>query len=249
MRELQGCYEEAAGIIGPLSEPFSIVEKVERHRNYWRPSKVRILLLAESHVYTPPAESISMSYRGLIEPSDTPEPFVRFIYCLGYGEPDFVGSQIGNNYGTPQYWKIFASCLGDPNDPQTFAALLKTRNRHFPSRINAKAALLRRLRDHGVWLLDASILALYNPGGGQPEQPTKDKVLCACWDRYIGDQIDHVKPERIIVIGKNVGRVLNDRLREISGGQHIILSQPQARMSVEELKSTHQTYFRICNMR
>jgi hypothetical protein len=249
MKELQECYEEAVGIIGPLAEPFSVVENIERHRNYWRPSKVRILLLAESHVYTSPSESISMRYRNFIEPTHTPESFVRFVYCLGYGEPDFVGSRIGCNYGTPQYWKVFASCLEDPADPQTFAAILKTRNRHFPSRINAKATLLRRLRDHGVWLLDASILALYNPGGVQPNQLAKDKVLCVCWDRYIGDQIDQVKPERIIVIGKNVGRVLVGRLREISGGQHIILSQPQARMSVEELKSTHQTYFRICNLR
>jgi hypothetical protein len=246
MKEFFRCYEEAAQKLGAGAEAFPVVENVERHRRFWRPSKVRFLLLAESHVFTHADECVPMRPPELFEPRDTPESFVRFVYCLGYGETKFVGHTIGKNSGTPQYWKIFASCLRDPADPETFAPVLKTRNRVFRDRIKAKADLLCRLRDHGIWLVDASILALYRPGGAKPDPRTRDKLLSICWDRYIANVIHQAKSERIVVIGKRVGKVLEGRLRDMSGGTHIVVSQPQDRMSAQELQRTHQTYYQVC---
>jgi hypothetical protein len=244
--DLKRCYHEASKIIGAHCEPFSVIENVEKHRNYWRPHKVRILLLGESHVYTSSADSISMQYRDYIEPSNTPEIFARFVYCLGYGESDFVGNKIYKNNGTPQYWKVFASCISNPNNPEAFAPLLKTHNPHFISRINSKIRLLKRMRDSGVWLMDSSLLALYKPGGEKPNHHKRDKVIRVCWDRYIKHQIGRAKPDKIIIIGKNVGRALNGRIQEVSSGQHMILSQPQARMSTNEIKKTYESYYKEC---
>lgn len=247
MERLIKCYYKVAKILGDDAEHLKVVQNVELHRRFWKPAKVRVLLLAESHVYTHLSDCVSMRDRHLISPSDTPEPFVRLVYCLGYGEPDFVGHNVSENNGTWQFWKIFASCLAPPSSPTTFRPVLKGGNPDYKSRIYSKAAVLNGLRKKGVWLLDASILALYSPGGKKPDSSTREKILLTCWDEYIGYLMDESKPEKLIVIGKGVNSVLHDRIREIFGRPHIALPQPQKRMSSEELSQIHETYYAVCN--
>ena len=53
---------------GRTPEPASVLEAVDAHREYWRPSEVRVLLLAESHVMTTAVEAMATvslaPYRG-----------------------------------------------------------------------------------------------------------------------------------------------------------------------------------------
>lgn len=248
MEKLTECYHKAAKLLDD-PEDLSVVKNVELHRRFWKPSKVRVLLLAESHVYTDTDDCIPMRNRHSIDPSNTPEPFVKLVYCLGYGESDFVGRSISKNSGTPQYWKIFASCISPPGSPNTFAPILKKTTRDYKSRIKSKVEVLKELKERGIWLLDASILALYNPNSPEQRKPPlsiRTEVLSICWDNYIRSLVAESKPEKIIVIGKGVESVLHDRIKEISGGHHIVLNQPQARMSSKELQNTHETYYREC---
>jgi len=244
--QFERCYQKAGAILGPTAEPLSVATVVENHRRYWRPKSVHTVLLAESHVYTNPNECVAMRGRTLIHPCDTPESFVRLVYCLGYGEPDYVGRSVAPNSGTWQYWKIFSSCVTPPSN-ESFAPLLKTRNRTYASRIKAKVALLERLRSRGVWLVDASILALYRPGGARTGRRVCEHVLACCWDNYIGHVLQECRPRSIIVIGHNVARALTGRLDEITRGHHTVVSQPQAHVRSEEGRGIHETYFRVCN--
>jgi hypothetical protein len=49
MDQLRDCYERLRHIAGPGIESFDVVRTVEEYRQYWRPERVRLLLLAESH--------------------------------------------------------------------------------------------------------------------------------------------------------------------------------------------------------
>src|SRR3989442_14717671 len=92
-------------------ESVEAAEMVEAHRWAWKPKQVRLMLVAESHVYTK-TEELAFDYGGsqFIPPNlNVPSRYVRLIYCLGYGEnllaPDLTG-------GTPQFWTIFGALCG-----------------------------------------------------------------------------------------------------------------------------------------
>ena len=60
----------------------------ERHRWAWAPSRVRLVLIAESPFYTSP-QGFTLHVRRELLPPDArhaPSEFVRLIYCLGYGK-------------------------------------------------------------------------------------------------------------------------------------------------------------------
>ena len=52
METIQECHRRLAAILGPGAEPVEVLLRAEEHRRYWRPDRVRVVLLAESHVYT-----------------------------------------------------------------------------------------------------------------------------------------------------------------------------------------------------
>jgi hypothetical protein len=246
---LEKCYQKASSVLGEGAEQYSVVECVEAHRNYWRPKNVHTVLLAESHVYTPAADCIEMKplLRISNEPANVPSHFARFVYCRGYGEADYVGSSLARNPGTWQYWKIFSSCTTQPSS-ESFNQILKKTNIDPTARLVAKTDLLLRLRELGVWLIDASILALYTPGGGKPQYKTRKQILECCWDNYICDQIKAANPKSIIVIGGEVMKTLHSRLAAInkSGIDLYPVPQPQKRMKSDEIRNVHQTYFDVC---
>ena len=165
-RELERCYERARQHLGDGAEPFSVIEAGEKHRQFWRPTDVRVLLLAESHVYTRTDECVPMKGPARFGPEGVPENFIRLVYCLGYGEASYVGSHIASNLGTWQYWLIFSSCINSLGT-LPFKSVLKGNSPKFEDRLGTKIHLLNRLREMGVWLIDSSVLALYTPGGGK----------------------------------------------------------------------------------
>lgn len=246
---LDQCYDAVAPILGSNAEPLSAIQCVDRHRNYWRPERVHTILLAESHVHTPADECVQMKPNTPIflpaTAKEATSTFARFVYCLGYGESDYVGIKLAKNDGTPQYWKIFSSCVAQPSK-QSFAKILKGGNPNFADRLNSKINLLNQLKQMGVWLVDASVVALYRPGGAKPDQKKQAEIIHRCWDNYIGDQIASSKPHSIIVIGAGVKKALMSRLATLSGVEQHYVPQPQKRMSAKEINETHQLYFDVC---
>jgi hypothetical protein len=61
--------------------------------------------------------------------ADYPTRYVRFVYCLGYGENDLLDIDLENNTGTPQYWKIFSSCVAKNDKDLEFERVLKGKGR------------------------------------------------------------------------------------------------------------------------
>lgn len=223
---LEECHGQLARILGPSVEPIEVWRCAEEHRAYWRPKQVRVLLLAESHVYT----SISEVQRHVSVPNSLaagmPPGFVRLVYCLGYGENRLLDRPIATpqNSGTWQFWKIFYSCTNRVRTNEDFSPILKGKT-SFPERIRNKIALLRRLQEKGVWLVDTSLAAL------SPRRPTP-ATITAClrtsWDVYVGQVVRDAAPSHIICIGKGVSESLGIRLRNL-GIRVTEVFQPNAR--------------------
>jgi len=224
-------------------EPFCIVKSVNDHRNFWKPNKVKILLLAESHVYTSITEYDNiMRYDSIAELIGCPTNYVRLVYCLGYGEKDLV--KLTANSGTPQFWKIFVACINQ-NFYSESEKILLSKTPNFNQRLHNKISLLEKLKEKGIWLVDASIVALYNNNIKPPPKIMTD-VLRISWEQHVSKIIRETKPEKIIVIGKGVSKILEDELNKINIPFHV-QPQPQARLSKKDIEKTFEKYYEYCN--
>lgn len=202
-----------AELIGPQIEPIKVIRRVEEHRWFWRPTTPRVILLAESHVYTS-AQELARTIRAIpAVPHNSPAGFVRLVYCLGYGENAILDSCISSlrHSGTPQFWKVFVSCLNSVNRCDDFAGVQASRTQ-LSTRIRNKVRLLEALKESGVWLVDASIAALYFPGCAKPAPRTIEQALQASWDLYTGTVVAAAAPQAILCIGFGVARLLHSRL-------------------------------------
>ena len=224
-------------------EPFDIVKSVDDHRNFWKPKKVKVLLLAESHIHT----SVS-KYDNLMRYDDFPEligcptNYVKLVYCLGYGEQNLV--RLDGNTGTPQFWKIFASCVNQ-NFYSESEKILISKTLNFNQRLRNKISLLEKLKEKGIWLVDASIVALYNDNI-KPSPKIMKEIIEISWKQYVSKVIHEIKPDKIIVIGKGVSEILEDKLYKINIPFHI-QPQPQARLSKNDIEKTFEKYYELCN--
>lgn len=224
-------------------ESLEVVKSVDAHRNFWKPDKVKILLLAESHVYTSIQEHDTvMQYGRFHELEGCPANYVRLVYCLGYGE-EFL-ARINPNPGTPQYWKIFAACI-DENFRYEQEKILKTTTPNFTQRANNKISLLEKLKEKGIWLLDASIVALYNDSI-KPSDDVMAQVIQICWKQYISEIIQETNPQKIIIIGKGVSKFLDFELKKL-GIPFYVQPQPNSRLSSNEIKKMFERYYELCN--
>lgn len=224
-------------------EPARVLEAVHAHREYWRPVDVRVLLLAESHVMTPAvdaAASVSLAPFGL---ADSPSAFVRLVYCLGYGEPDLVTPPVSKNSGTPQFWKLLAACTGVMEG----GPVMKATEPEVGRRVVGKIELLQALRRRGVWLLDASPVALYAGGIRKPTSTQVRAALQVSWAAYAGEVVKVVSPRAVVVIGKTVHDVLGETLRATVSSSASVdwIYQPQARVSAEQHRAGRGTLARV----
>jgi hypothetical protein len=186
---------------GGWIEPFSSWENADAHRMYWRPEKVRVILLAESHVFTNEAEAELRCGLSAFTEEPIPDAFIKLVYCLGYGENDLLPQQVKPNAGTRQFWEILYSCLTCVGDMSDFAPIHKTKTPDLDQRINNKLNILHELRMRGIWLLDASLAALY-PKKNLPKGMYQE-CLRKSWP-YVSGMIDEASPEKIVVIGKTI---------------------------------------------
>ena len=137
----------------PFLEPetFEACWAAECHRKFWKPERIRLALIAESHVYTD-AEDLKSTIRRELLPADlkdSPAQFVRLIYCLGYGDNSLLTYRPRQSNQHTDFWDIFAECAG--MDPPA----------GYP--LTTRITILEKLKHRGVWLADASIHACMNP--------------------------------------------------------------------------------------
>jgi len=217
------CYERIRPLLtcknlGFPPEPAWAVSAVDDHRRHWRPKQVKVLLLAESHVYT--EDDFALNYRNFPELKSLPRKYVRLVYCLGYGERSLVEGKPSHNRGTPQFWKILSTCAGVSKNK-----VLKRSEPDDSLRIRNKSEVLNQLQQSGIWLQDASIVALYR-NGLKPPKRVREAIISECWAHYIFPQIREEDPHDVIVIGEHVyqilkrqphGEVITDWIRQPQG--------------------------------
>jgi hypothetical protein len=177
---------------------------VEKHRWYWRPPQVRVILIAESHIHTSAADLSLQIKRDSLPPiaQDTPPEFARIIYCLGYGEPELLsGTTKRRNAGTRQFWDLFGRLAGTGKQP-------RRRDRAFTERLNWKIQTLQTLQQKGVWVLDASLHAMYAPGGKRIPNSLKFALHQLWWNTYGSYLLVQMPTTKVWIIGKTVANDL-----------------------------------------
>jgi hypothetical protein len=216
-----------------LAEPPEAALAAEACRLAWRPPRLRLLLLAESHMATGAAE---LACRLRFPPGlDWPGPrrFVRHVYCAGYGEPAVVDppAAVPRNLGTLQYWRLLCATEGEamPAWPE----LRKSAGTGLAARLRAKAALLHRLCARGVWLTDASLVALAGPGQPRASPRRQAEALAESWRLYHGAVLPGLDPAHVVVVGLGVARALGPRLDAAFPGRWSAVPQPNARLPAE----------------
>lgn len=224
-------------------ESFKVVKSVDEHRNFWKPDKIRTLLLAESHVFTTDSEHDStLQYDGFTELKYCPTGYVKLVYCLGYGEHELT--KLLPHRGTPDFWKIFVSCISQ-NFRSESGKILVSQTTNFQQRIRNKISVLEKLKEKGIWLVDASIVALYNDAK-KPEPRIMEEVIKISWKHYVSKVIQESNPKKIIVIGKGVHKILEPELRRTGLPIHV-QTQPQGIRTTSGMIEAFQKYYRLCN--
>jgi len=183
-----------------------------------------------------------MRYYGFSELRECPTRYVKLVYCLGYGEKDMVN--VPTNRGTPQFWKIFVSCLNQ-NFNSEGKKILLSKTPEFLQRISNKISVLEQLKEKGVWLVDASIVALYNDTR-KPDPDMMERIIKISWKSYVSKVIQDRNPEKIIVIGKGVHKILERELRQTNIPIHV-QSQPQGIRTKAGIIEASEKYYKLCN--
>ena len=247
-RDLRKCYDEICQLDHQVEESFETIALIEDYRLYWKPKVVNVILLAESHVQTSDSERDALISQ--IEPiaalEGCPRNYARFVYCLGYGESELLSTdKVRKNSGTSQYWKLLFSCLKDVNPQDAFLPILK-RNRQFLQRIKNKISLLQGLRDSGIWLVDASIVALYNQAKKPPRRKL-DEIIRVSWEKYTREWIATERPSKVICVGKTVSMVVEQDARDLVGEKnYTAIDQPNAQITSKKHFENFQTVGSIC---
>jgi hypothetical protein len=193
-------------------ESFETVKAVQAHRDYWKPNKnnVRVVLLAESRVFTSDAERKATRINlKQLNSEGMPPDFVRFVYCLGYGEDELLISRAERNLGTPQFWKMFQACIGGPDKFREILKNKKTGEPNWQKRVKNKRALLSNMKERAIWLLDASVVALYPKEG---RQNNMGRAIEASLEHFIEPLLEKIGNPKVIVIGKGVHSLVGKKL-------------------------------------
>ena len=189
---------------GEVPEPVDIAISVEAHRHFWRPRRTKLVLVAESHVYTSGKDwSQKINYSAiplwLRKGNRTPpDQYVRLIYCIAYGEPRLVtnGKPDVAVGGTPDFWNIFGKCARMGGHPEP--------DDSFVNRIQWKLRTLRTLYKSGVWLLDASVHAIYRRFNQRLAPEAAAILHRQWWENYGQWLLGTLDDPAVFVIGKTV---------------------------------------------
>ena len=228
-------------------EPTEIIYNVYLLRKFWKPKKIKILLLAESHVWTELKEykTTINNISNLNLDENYPTNYSKFVYCLGYGENHILKKKIDRNNGTPQFWKLFYGLFYDLSK-ENKVNVAKTYIKDADVRISNKINLLNRMKEKGVWLLDASPIALYR-NGEKPNINFYKEVLDLSWKYYLKPYIEKERPDKIIIVGKQVYDTLEYNFIESKLNNIEWIYQPQGVRSKEAIKNNYKKLFSIAS--
>ena len=228
-----------------LVDSLEVIKTVEMYRQFWKPKQVKVILLAESHVYTTQEEykiKLDRTWLQRLIGSGSlnyPENFVRFVYCLGYGENSLLHKWLKSNQGTWQFWKIFSYCV-EINESN----VSKTSNPYFGSRLLSKVKILKLMMDRGIWLLDTSIVGLYKSGiKSYPE--LLNRIILTSWRDYVQKIVEESNPKHVIVVGKAVELAVKYDLKRLKI-DYTPIEAPQARLSSEQQQANYEKYREVC---
>lgn len=241
MQKLNETYLKLKQILGRDTESLESVQLVETYRRYLKPEKVRVVLLAESHVFTPD-EDRQIVVPPLSELPGCPTQYARFVYCLGYGEKKLTNSPLHpKRDGTPQFWKIFFSCNNPVSSLQDFSPILGQTTPN--QRLMNKIRLLKDLKEKGIWLVDASIVGLYKEG---KKIPNMFLALEESWRSYTREVVISANPEHVICIGKGVANIVENDLKRYFHHKYTVIPQPNAHLTSEQHRANFEKYSKLC---
>jgi len=193
-------------------ESLEIAIEVEKHRWCWKPKQPKLVLVAESHVFTTEQEAKFELDEFKIRPFLKPDAvllsnrFVRLVYCLAYGESDLLVPQTSqiSNTGTPLYWDVFGRvafrCPQPPPDDGT----------NFNDRMHWKIDTLRELYRMGIWLLDGSVHSIYRREQGRLPSEIQQELHKQWWQGYGKYLLSNCESPKLWVIGKMVYDCLSE---------------------------------------
>lgn len=245
---LRATYNRLLPMLGPAPEPFDSVQRAEDLRKHWQPNPVRLILLAESHILTSTGDLARQLAPNRAYPAGLPLGFVRHVYCPGYGEDALLSSprEQGDapNTGSWQFWNVLYSCLNRVTSNEDFAPLRKGQT-NISQRLAYKLNLLGQLRAKGVWLLDASIAALYSPGGkSKPTQAKVDEICQASWDGHVRALCQASNPQGILCIGRGVEAGLRKELGKL-GIPWGVVPQPTDWLTTQQRLDAFGAYYSV----
>lgn len=249
LRALHGKLSQLLAPYFNQAESYETIKLVDEYRQYWRPdssNKVNVILLAESHVFTTDTDR-QFKINPIESLPNCPMQYAKFVYCLAYGEDSLIQS---NNHpavrdGSPQFWKILFSCVNKIESNESFSKILKSRTKNDEQRILNKIELLKSLRDRGIWLVDASVMALYD-GGKKPSANVIRQAIRESWLCYTQNVIQEANPNHIIVVGRGVAEIVEPYLKTLEK-KYTVIPQPQAHLSAQEHLDNFKLYYDLCN--
>ena len=237
---LKECYEGVRRLFPSFEvDKFDIANEVSRLRETWKPETTKVVLLAESHANTSDKD---FENRWHVPNADYHGNFVRFVYCLANGEKKLAPG-VTRNVGTSQFMKIFFSCLNPVSSNRDFTPILHSTP--FVKRIANKLVLLSKMKEAGIWLVDASIIAINN----LEDTKTRKSILRYCWNHYTGPLIKSLGTgvKHIIVIGRQFpGEVLRNEIDSL-GIKWTLVPQPQAHIPAPGYFPYYKTFYEICS--
>lgn len=188
------------------SEPVEAAIGVERHRWFWRPKRPKLLLVAESHVFTSVEDLACRIDNDKLLPfaksgkTPPPDDYVRLVYCLGYGESEILTNapRRHSNPGTQNYWDIFGRITGRLPQPP------KQADDDLDRRLRWKIETLRQMCRQGIWLLDAAVHAIYLGDDHRLPPAIQNQLHKQWWQGYGRHIIAACEEAKIWVIGKTV---------------------------------------------
>ena len=101
----------------------------------------------------------------------------------------------------------------------------------------------------GVWLVDASVTALYPKQCVIGNDRNKvDKVMKACWERYVRDVLVDCRPTAILIVGKGVDKAVGKKVRDCLSPDRVkTINQPNAHISRDVIDQDRRTCFDFCS--
>ncbi|MCE9636462.1 MAG: hypothetical protein K8T90_12220 [Planctomycetes bacterium] len=212
---------QQAADLGVEPEDPSYLSAVEAWRQAWRPERVRVLLVAESHVARMPGDDTIRVDATPHVARPLPLPYVRLVYCLGYGESAVCSSAPRPNGGTWQYWDLLGQVARGLGELQPRVATSSV-----ATRIAWKVETLDILRRRGIWLVDASVMALYSAGHRVATGRGYARIVGESWRRFVWPDVAADRPELMWIVGHGVaGALASDPV----AGRASVIDQPQSR--------------------